>query len=335
MKALKIIGIIILVIIAIILVGAFFMPAKIGLEKTVVINAATETVFEQVNCFRNWEKWSPWKDTTMVYSYEGSACGMGSIQKWTITGKEEHGTQTITQSEPGKFIRTEIDFGPQEMVYSNWLFDETGDDGVKVTWTFESDAPYPLGRWFGQFLVKPMVARDYEKGLNNLKEMAENMPPPLLYQTGPVTEKMVLGSPALTILDSCNMADIGTKMGKMFGELQAYVEKNRIETTGPPFCAYPDWDPSKKIVMLAGIPIKKPVKAMGTIKMSKTYQGKTLMAVHYGAYEATPKTYEKIQGYMKEKGYQPNGTPWEIYITDPMNEPDVSKWVTEVYYPVK
>jgi effector-binding domain-containing protein len=30
-----------------------------------------------------------------------------------------------------------------------------------------------------------------------------------------------------------------------------------------------------------------------------------------------------------------NGDPYEVYITDPASEPDETKWVTELYWPVK
>ena len=29
------------------------------------------------------------------------------------------------------------------------------------------------------------------------------------------------------------------------------------------------------------------------------------------------------------------GNPWEVYIAGPMNEPDTSKWITEIYYPIQ
>jgi len=39
--------------------------------------------------------------------------------------------------------------------------------------------------------------------------------------------------------------------------------------------------------------------------------------------------------FIEENEKEINGASWEVYITDPMSEPDTSKWVTQIYYPVK
>jgi effector-binding domain-containing protein len=42
-----------------------------------------------------------------------------------------------------------------------------------------------------------------------------------------------------------------------------------------------------------------------------------------------------IQAWLEENARCVAGSPWEVYATDPGAEPDVSKWVTEVYYPLE
>jgi hypothetical protein len=36
---------------------------------------------------------------------------------------------------------------------------------------------------------------------------------------------------------------------------------------------------------------------------------------------------------MDANGYRPGGAPWESYVTDPGEFPDVNDWRTEVYWP--
>lgn len=338
MKALKIIGIVILAIIVIVLAGALFMPGTTNIERSVMIKAPVSQVFEQVNCFKNWEKWSPWFKPETKYVYEGPECGSGSVMKWEDETMG-NGTQTIVESIQDKLIQCDLDFGKGDVAKSAWIFEVLGDS-VKVTWTLDSPAPYPIGRWIGVLMVKPMVGKDYVKGLNSLKEYVMTLPSPepqntLPGKTGEIVEKTVNTQPVLTITESVEYTKIGEAMGRMFGEVMAYIKKNNIKITGYPFAAYPDWDTTKLIKMEAGIPIEKPVKAFGKVKMSQIPGGKVVMAIHYGAYETSNITHEAINKYIEEKKLVMNGAVYEVYVTDPQQEPDQSKWITEIYYPVK
>jgi effector-binding domain-containing protein/ribosome-associated toxin RatA of RatAB toxin-antitoxin module len=333
MKAIKIIGIILLILIILILVIALFLPKELAVERTVMIKATDKVVFDQVNCIKNWEKWSPWQDSLMTNSYEGPECGVGAKQLW------EHktmgnGTQTITESTEAKSIKTELDFGKMGKATSSWLFEQTGDS-TKVTWGFLEPMNYPIGRWAGLLFVKGAMIKSYDTGLANLKKLAESLPPPLPGKTGEVTEKTIAPQHVITILDTCKLENIDKKMSQLYGELAAYLKKYNLQVTGMPFAAYPDWDPSKPVKIEAGFPVSGPLKAFGRIKYKLWPGGKVVMATHYGAYETVGITHTQIQHYIQEKGLTVTGATWETYLTDPAKEPDQSKWVTEVYYPVK
>jgi len=333
MKAIKVIGIILLILIVLILVIALFLPKDLTVERTVMIKAADKVVFEQVNCMRNWEKWSPWQDSLMTNSYEGPECGVGAKQIWehkTMGG----GSQTITESTEGKTLKTELDFGKMGKATSSWLFEQAGDS-TRVTWGFREPMNYPIGRWASILFVKGVMVKSYDLGLSNLKKLAESLPPPLPGKIGEVTEKTIKPQHVITVLDTCTMDNIDKKIGQLYGELTDYLKKYNLQMTGMPFAAYPDWDPSKPIKVEAGFPIVGPIKAFGRIKYKLWPGGKVVMATHTGAYKTVVMTHEAIQHYIQEKGFTPSGTVWETYITDPAKEPDQSKWVTEVYYPVK
>ena len=58
-------------------------------------------------------------------------------------------------------------------------------------------------------------------------------------------------------------------------------------------------------------------------------------AKHFGSYDSG-NTHYAIEAYMKANEIDYSGAYiWEVYITDPMNEPDTAKWQTDIYYPVK
>lgn len=42
-----------------------------------------------------------------------------------------------------------------------------------------------------------------------------------------------------------------------------------------------------------------------------------------------------MQAWIADQGRSPSKVMWEVYLTDPEQEPDASAWRTEVYWPVE
>lgn len=334
MKALKIIGIILLILIGIILLGGLVFPKKVEIEKSIYIKASAQLVFEQVSDFKKWEPWSPWQDSLIVNSYEGES-GVGHKQSWTHE-KMGDGEQVIIEYIPFTFIRTELSFDGRGKTFSNWSFTEEADS-VKVTWTFESEESYPFGRWIGAVLVKPMVAKSYVKGLAKLKEVVETMEivPQGNWKVGEIIEMKVKSGNAISIKDSCTTENIGAKMEEHMGELMAFTKANNIECIGPPFSIWHKWNPEGYSQLENAMPVKGNPKLSGRLSLIKTYGGNVVMASHFGPYETSEHTWNALEAYIKDKGKEIVGSPWEVYITDPTTEPDQSKWETQVFFPVK
>ncbi|NNE56058.1 MAG: AraC family transcriptional regulator, partial [Flavobacteriales bacterium] len=55
----------------------------------------------------------------------------------------------------------------------------------------------------------------------------------------------------------------------------------------------------------------------------------------YGPYEASGDVWMGMDRYIQCNGIEMNGAPFEMYVTDPMQEPDTAKWLTEIVYPVE
>ena len=84
MKAIKILGIIILLLIATLTIIPLFLADNVTISSEKVINAKPATVFQQVNMFKNWKHWSPFEDdSTMIDNYEGPEAGHGAKRIWS------------------------------------------------------------------------------------------------------------------------------------------------------------------------------------------------------------------------------------------------------------
>ena len=176
MKVIKIIlGVIVALVVAFTL-GGFLLPSGQYVERSIVINADQAEVFSLVSDFRQFNKWSPWAeyDPDAQYEFSGPAIGVGSIMKW----RSEHpnvgnGTQEIVEIQPGTMVKSKLRFdGFDTPVFTSFTLQPT-ENGTRVTWAFDGNMDNILGRYMGLMMDK-WVGTDYERGLANLKKLAEH-----------------------------------------------------------------------------------------------------------------------------------------------------------------
>lgn len=332
MKALKIIILIIVAIVVLLLIVGLFLPKNVHVESSINIDAPAKVIFNQVNNLKSWDNWSPFleDDPNMITTYEGPEEGVGAKSLWDM--EDGSGNLTIVESIPYKKISTDLIFDGEGEARGSLSFEET-DEGVKVIWNFDMDnLSYPLEVYMGcvmDVMMKPYL----EKGLSNLKEYCENLPASDMEVE--ITETYVEPQLSLAIKDSVDMYHIGDKMHELYSELEAYMMEAGIEISGPPYAVYYCWDTTAPIVLEAGFPVAEKVDGKDRIFFTETPGGKVVTTYHYGNYESVGATYMKINEYNEENSKVASGYPWEVYLTDPALEPDTSKWVTQIFFPVE
>lgn len=325
MKALKVIGIILLIVIVLLLVIAIFLPKSANIEGSIVVKAPSNVVFKQVNTMSNWEKWTPFQEDEpeMVITYSG--IGVEASQTWIEDG--DTGLLVITKSIPYEEITTSVSWDENSKTNGYWKFDDMGDS-TKVTWGIQiNDLSYPIESYIGLFfggMMDPYI----QKGLKNIKEIAEGI------EYYPVVEEVFVDEiKGLAIKDTVLMEDMEMKMGEFFGELMGYTMKKRIQPSGYPFTLYYTWDDNSSF-LAAGIQTDKALKGKGRIEPITFGNTNALKSVHMGSYDGLMCTYKALEEYVKEFNKTMSGAPWEEYATDPTTEPDTSKWKTIVYFPI-
>lgn len=331
MKVLKIVIIILVVIIAIILIPPLFMPSQLNIERSKVLTAQPEVIWDQVNCLENWEHWDVWhQDTNMTGYYEGPACGEGAKNIWTYNNTDDGGSQTIMASRDNEYLKTFLDFQKMGTAESEMFLERT-DAGTKVTWTLVSDAPYPVTRWINALMVAPGVTQSYDEGLENLENHTKDMEAPQKYTIGEISTKEIKAMDAVALRVVASMEEMATAMGNAYGKLMPIVGD---KMAGPPFAIWYKWE-GETFEFDNCIPTAGPLPVSGDIKNIKTYEGRVVSVLHTGAYETTYFSWEAIGEYMAKNNLESGGSPMEVYLTDPGSEPDPNKWVTELVWPIK
>ena len=177
----KIIKGIVLSLVAVVIVivgGAYILPGEAKVDRAMVINVPPEKVFAIAGDMKRFNEWSPWYalDPKTTYTFEGSAGAVGQKMTWASNDPNVgKGSQTITEIAANERIVTELDMGEMGKAMSTIALAAV-DGGTSVTWEFKAGLSGVMERWMG-LLYNKWVGGDYEKGLSNLKVLAEKESP--------------------------------------------------------------------------------------------------------------------------------------------------------------
>jgi len=174
MKFIKIISFLILDLIVIALVVAYFMPANYKVERSIIINKPVYLVYEQTSNLKNWLKWNPWTKTepNCINVVNGAEDQIGA--RWAWQGNSiGAGFMTITNLERNKFVEATLVYSEPEQMESKirWQFEKVSN-GTKVILINEGELSYPFER-FMKSKIENNKAPIFEKGLRNLKYIVE------------------------------------------------------------------------------------------------------------------------------------------------------------------
>jgi effector-binding domain-containing protein len=128
-------------------------------------------------------------------------------------------------------------------------------------------------------------------------------------------------------------AGIGEKMGEALGAAFEALAAADIVPAGPPFARYFSF--GETIDFEAGVPLASPFAGTADVKAGHLGGGEAAVAMHVGPYDTLSETWEALTQWVAAEGREIAGPGFESYLTDPGDEPDASKWMTQVCLPVR
>lgn len=164
------------VLLVVFIVVVAMRPAEFKVERRTVIAASPETVFAQVNDLRTWQEFSPWAklDPNAKATFAGPTAGVGSSFAWAGDKRVGEGSMTIIESRPGERVRFRLEFLKPFKATNEALFTFTPEaSGTAVSWSMTGKNNF-FFKAFSLFVdCDKMIGSDFEKGLVNLKALAE------------------------------------------------------------------------------------------------------------------------------------------------------------------
>jgi hypothetical protein len=150
-------------------------PDSFHIERSASISAPSERVHGLINDFHQWERWSPWEklDPAMTKTYSGADKGVGASYAWSGNDEVGEGKQSITASAPEAIVLDLHFMRPIEARNTTTFRFQPEANGTRVTWSMDGRNNF-VGKFFSLFMdMDKMVGPDFERGLSNLKSVAE------------------------------------------------------------------------------------------------------------------------------------------------------------------
>jgi effector-binding domain-containing protein len=129
------------------------------------------------------------------------------------------------------------------------------------------------------------------------------------------------------------MDAITSVFGRLYGELFAWLSAHGVAAAGAPWARYLTVGREEFEMELAS-PVAAAVTGDAVAIAGVLPACEVARTVHVGPYASVVNAYRAISSWLAANGGQQAGAPWEVYLTDPVREPDPSKWQTLVYVPI-
>ncbi|MDP3913287.1 MAG: SRPBCC family protein [Bacteroidota bacterium] len=178
MRALKIIGLVLVSLLVLVLVTGLFVNGKYDVEREVTINKPKQEVFDYIKYLKNQDNFSVWAkiDPAMKKEFRGEDGTVGFVSAWDSEDpKAGKGEQKIIKINDGQRIDYELHFiEPFESTDFAYLTTEAVNDSVTtVKWGLDGKMKYPMNLMLLFMDMEEMLAPDLQNGLENLKTLLE------------------------------------------------------------------------------------------------------------------------------------------------------------------
>jgi effector-binding domain-containing protein len=332
MKALKIVGIVMLGLVALILIAGLIAPKSYQVERAVSIGAPKSMVFRHIQYWKNWQAWSPWAsmDSTMKVTFEGVDGTEGSAYKWTGV---KTGVGIITNSgvKPAETLYYRMRFiKPWKAEADGYIGVATEGEKTAVTWRFTGRSPYPWNALTLFMNMDKALGGDFEKGLGLMKNICEKeMAQALEYKirTVPFPAKTYAAIRKTLTMDRLSaffMESIPTLMGSL--------GKSGIKPAGAPCGIYFTFDETTMTSDMAAAVPAGLTKAIGDIVPIRLPAAKAYVIDYIGTYEGSIIAYDAFDLYFSRNHLKPKMPVVEEYLTDPEKEKDPARQLTRIYF---
>ncbi len=294
-----------------------FIPSTIVFQQDLVVHANSQGFYRTFLDDSSWQKWWPEEnksDTTNTSLHRFYFNGYN----YTITEKRMNGI-LISISDSTTSASTLL------------TFIATMPDTMHLIWAGHMPtSTMPLKRFQTYRRVKKLE-NDMSTILKKLQSFYSK--PENVY--GIFISKALVSDSLLIFTDAKSNGFPTTEfIYSQIDQLRKYIADQSAKETGFPMLNINTADSINYLTKVA-IPVNKRLKSSGNISFRWMLGGGNILITEIkGGSASIDKAFKEMENYVSDYRRTPPAIPFQSLVTDRMKEPDTSKWITRIFYPV-
>lgn len=292
-----------------------FIPNILTITKVTVMKSPEQPVYRYLYDSAAWEKWFP---TNSDGSFAKAPTFSFNKFEHNIQSKTFNGL-SLTTTSAGRTINGKI------------LTATISLDSIAVYWKYQDTLTMnPIER-VKNYLHAMKLKKNITTILDSFKAFIENKDK--VYGIK-ITETDVIDTVLISIKKVYNHQPSQKEIYEQIALLEAAVQKNGMRKTDVPryFIASTD---SGKFQSQFAIPVEKIVGILtAPVEFKRMIAGRILVSDVTGSESAVNKAFKQMSTYVTDYQRTSPAIPFYSLVTDRRQEPDSSKWMTRLFYPI-
>jgi len=221
-------------------------------------------------------------------------------------------------------------FNNGDSVKSFLQFTGYGNDSAQFRWTSTYDlSNNPYERLTQYFQAKKIN----DKVISLLQNIGRKFNDPVNIYGMKIKEQRVTDSSLISLKNTFNHYPTTQEVYGMIDSIKTYIKNANGEINNYPMLNIHKTGPSIYETMVA-VPTKKDLPSKGKFQMKKMVLGNILMAEVKGGVQTIIKGEKELTNYVHDYHKLSPAISFQSLVTNRLLEPDSSKWITKLYYPV-
>lgn len=341
----KILKYLLFLLLIVFIAGSIYVATQDGTfkaESSKVINAPTPMLFREVADLENWKTWESWRQLEgMNMEVSGDAAGQNAALVWQAEEIRDGRIQTTSVI---PYSRIEQDLVMQTIIGEaegtiTWTFEPIGEE-TRVSWVLEGEQNFKDKLAFtiqdkdGAEVFQPI----FEQSLETLEQNVVRKMEVYSINVEGVTQHS--GDYYMFTTTAARMSEVNVKAAKMVDQVSLYMEENNIPINGQPLIIYNQRDERNGTTIFStGVPTPSQVITPSGSDILNGYlePQKVVKTTLKGHYKNSSEAWETTYRYIEDNNLtvDPEGQPFEIFISDISEVDNPALWITEIYIPVE
>lgn len=294
-----------------------FIPHTLKISRTVYVPTVVDAVSRHVSSDAGWNRW--WRAET------AASKGAPEKQNVFVDGNIQY---SVANQDLGP-IQVKISMNRSEFA-STLLVVSLKDDSSALHWSCPIETGNNPVTKIKNYRQAKEIAGSMDRIMERLKLFLSQ--PTNLYDVAIERSKVtdtILATTRITLNHYPTTSEIYDQIQK----LKQYIMAQGAKETNYPMLHVLKTDSNRFETMVA-IPVDKKIRDNGDFVYKRMVPGNILVAKVQGGQHSIEKAFNELEIYVKENELVPPAIPFESLETNRLKEPDTTKWITRIYFPI-